>query len=94
MKKIKILSHYAHLDGLDGPIGIVQIWTFSGVPFTFDELPLPVQQMEDVALDADTRERYHIEDLYRWSEYLIDEEAHPLLFDLEYMIENFEELPN
>lgn len=61
------------------------------VPFTFDELPDCCMYDLDIIHLADQMLRYDAEDLYKTSFYLIDEEAHPMLFELE--LENPEDLP-
>ena len=69
------------------------MWFILGIPFTFEELPEAVQELEEVKLDADTGRQYTMDELYRMSDYLIAEECHPILFDLTEMIENYEEVP-
>ena len=61
------------------------------IPFTFDELEDEV--IYDIAYleAADKQRTYEPDDLYKSSFYLIDEQAHPLLFELE--LENPEDLP-
>jgi hypothetical protein len=61
------------------------------IPFTFDELP--EGSIYDKELIEITNKYYHYEpeDLFKNSFYLIDEEAHPCLFDLE--LENPEDMP-
>ena len=70
------------------------MWKIMGIPFTFDELPELVQELEDVKLDADTSMEYTMEALFRYSDYLIAEACHPVLFDMSDMIENYEEVPD
>lgn len=93
MKKIRIEHNYCYLK-IDGEKKIVQMWKLQGIPFTFDELPESVSELEEIKLDADTSTEYTMEDLYRWSEYLIAEACHPVLFDMSDMIENYEEVPD
>ena len=62
-----------------------------GLPYTFDELPQIIQYHPSVQTEALSHQDYDDEDLYRWSNYLIMEEMHPLMFDLE--VENPELLP-
>jgi hypothetical protein len=62
---------------------IVLMYFISGVPFTFDELPDFVFDDEDIVQKANQQLRYEPEDLYKSSFYLIDEEAHPLLFEVD-----------
>ncbi len=70
---------------------IVLMYFINHIPFTFDELPdCAMQDLELIHL-ADQQLRYEPEDLYRTSFYLIDEECHPMLFDVE--LENPEMLP-
>jgi hypothetical protein len=67
------------------------MYFINGIPFTFDDLPLIMQEDPYIQVEAENNYEYTTEDMYRWSNYLIDEECHPLLFDLQ--IENPEELP-
>jgi len=70
---------------------IVLMYFINYIPFTFDELPDCAMQDLEVIHLADQQLRYEPEDLYRTSFYLIDEECHPMLFDVE--LENPEMLP-
>ena len=70
---------------------IVLMYFINHIPFTFDELPdCAMQDLEIIHL-ADNERRFEPEDLYRTSFYLIDEQCHPLMFDVE--LENPEMLP-
>ena len=70
---------------------IVLMYFINQVPFTFDELP--DEHLFDLELIklADNERRFEPEDLYKTSFYLIDEECHPMLFEVE--LENPEMLP-
>ena len=70
---------------------IVLMYFINHIPFTFDELPNCAMQDLEVIHLADQQLRYEPEDLSRTSFYLIDEECHPMLFDVE--LENPEMLP-
>lgn len=71
---------------------IVLMYFIQGIPFTFDDVPDDgLNDLELIRL-ADQERRLEPEDLYQTSFYLIDEECHPLLFDLE--LENPEILPS
>ena len=70
---------------------IVLMYFINHVPFTFDEIPDNGVYDLDIIDIADGERRYEPEDLYRTSFYLIDEQCHPLMFDLE--LENPEMLP-
>jgi hypothetical protein len=61
------------------------------IPFTFDELPESAIYDKELIEIANKYYHYEPEDLYKNSFYLIDEEAHPCLFDLE--LENPEDMP-
>ena len=61
------------------------MYFIQGVPYTFDELPQLVQDHPAVQTEALTHRDYDDEDLYMFSNYLIIEEAHPLMFDLQYL---------
>ena len=74
---------------------IVLMYLINGIPFTFDELE-DLQKTEDdlsmIKMIADYEQKYNTEDLYNNYAYLMQEEFHPLLFDLE--LENPEDLPD
>jgi hypothetical protein len=70
---------------------IVLMYLINHVPFTFDELPDESIYDLDLIEVADKERRYEPEDLYKTSFYLIDEQCHPMLFELE--LENPECLP-
>jgi hypothetical protein len=61
------------------------------IPFTFDEMDDEVIYDIGYIESADNQRRFDPEDLYKSSFYLIDEQAHPLLFQLD--LENPEDLP-
>jgi hypothetical protein len=90
MQKIRITNGFHHLENA----GIVQMYFIQGMPFTFEELPLGAQQIEEVKLDADTAKVYTMEDLFKASDYLVLEGCHPILYDLSEWIENYEEVPD
>jgi hypothetical protein len=70
---------------------IVLMYFINQVAFTFDELPdESIFDLELIEL-ADKERRFEPEDLYHSSFYLIDEECHPLMFELD--LENPEMLP-
>jgi hypothetical protein len=70
---------------------IVLMYFINHVPFTFDELPDSYIYDSEILEAADNERRYEPEDLYRTSFYLIDEQCHPLMFEVE--LENPEMLP-
>jgi len=70
---------------------IVKMYFINQVPFTFDELEEGHLYDKELVKKADQYYRYEPEDLYKNSVYLIDEEAHPLLFEMD--LENPQDLP-
>ena len=70
---------------------LVLMYFINGIPFTFDDVPESYTYDPDVLDEADQEKKYEPEDLYRSSFYLIDEQCHPCLFDLE--LENPECMP-
>ena len=71
---------------------IVLMYFINNMPFTFDELPEGHLYDQDLIKLADQQLRYDPEDLFYSSFYLIDEECHPCLFDLD--LENPEDMPD
>ena len=70
---------------------IVRMYFLNHIPFTFDELPdESIFDLELIEL-ADNERRFEPEDLYQSSYYLMLEECHPLMFELD--LENPEMLP-
>ena len=70
---------------------IVKMYFINQVPFTFDELPEGHLYDKELCKLADKQRRFEPEDLFKNSFYLIDEEAHPLLFEMD--LENPQDLP-
>ncbi len=74
---------------------IVLMYSINGIPFTFDELEDLDETEEDlptIKMIADYEKKYNTEDLYNNFAYLIQEELHPLMFELE--LTNPEDLPD
>jgi len=69
----------------------VLMYFINEIPFTFDELPHHALFIPDVVDAANEERSFEPEDLYKASSYLIAEECHPMLFELE--LENPELLP-
>ena len=70
---------------------VVRMYFIQGMPYTFDELPQIVQDHPGIQTEALSNRDFDDGDLYVWSNYLILEEVHPLMFELE--LENPELLP-
>ena len=71
---------------------IVKMYFINQIPFTFNELPDGHMYDEDLKRLADKQRTFDPEDLFKISFYLIDEEAHPLLFEMD--LENPQDLPD
>lgn len=62
---------------------IIKVFFINRVPFTFNELVEMAQNDPEIILEANNSPIYTPEIFYQYSFYLIDEECHPCLFDLE-----------
>ncbi len=74
---------------------IVLMYSINGIPFTFDEiedLENLKYSLNQIKVIADNEPRYNTEELYNYYSYLMEEEFHPLAFELD--LENPEELPD
>jgi len=88
-QKYKITTAFCWYN--DGSI-IVKMYFINEIPFTFDELPDGHLYDQDLCREADKSRTFEVEDLYKNSLYLIDEQVHPCLFPVE--LENPEDMPD
>ena len=86
--KGRITRNYCYLNDK-----IVDMWYIQGIPFTFEELPQAMAELDEIENEAALATGYDMDDMYKWSDYLIAEQCHPLLFTVEEFIENYEEVP-
>jgi hypothetical protein len=70
---------------------LVLMYFINGVAFTFDDTPDSFLYDKEILEIANNELSYEPEDIYRSSFYLIDEQCHPLMFDVD--LENPELLP-
>ena len=70
---------------------LVLMYFINGIPYTFDDARESNYYDTEIIEWANDNEGYSFDDMYKWSNYLIDELCHPLLFELE--LENPELLP-
>jgi hypothetical protein len=70
---------------------IVKMYFFEGIPFTFDEMPDGHLYDRDLVEEANKNKSYEIEDVYRGSNYMIQEGMHPCFDNIE--ISNPKDLP-
>jgi hypothetical protein len=71
---------------------IIKTYSINHIPFTFDDLIDIVQDDPEIIKKANEQLTLTPEIFYLKSFYLIDEEAHPLLFDMD--LENPQDLPD
>ena len=88
--KYRISTTYAWYDTPDGS-NLILVYLIQDIPFTFDELPEIAKSQPEVLETANKGKRWTVEEMYRTSMYLMAEECHPMMFDLE--LENPELLP-
>jgi hypothetical protein len=69
---------------------IIKTYYINNIPFTFDEMPSVAQDDPEIISMAEQQLLMTPEIFYQKSFYLIDEEAHPCLFELD--LENPEAL--
>jgi len=62
---------------------IVKTYHINGVPFTFDNVPDELQIHPEIIIQANKNLTYTPEYFYLKSFYLIDEQCHPCLFELD-----------
>lgn len=74
---LKLSQKYVFLEG-----SVVRMYFIQGIPYTFDELPVIIQDHPQIQCEALEGIDYDMEMLYKWSLYLMDEEMHPLAFDI------------
>jgi len=71
---------------------IIRTYLINHIPFTFDELPLIAQEDPEIIKQADLQLTMTPKIFYQKSFYLIDEQCHPCLFEID--LENPECMPN
>ena len=62
---------------------IVKMYFLNDIPFTFDELPVGHLWDQEIIKEANKNESYEVDDVYRGSQYLILEQAHPCFDPIE-----------
>ena len=67
------------------------MYFINGIPYTFDDVEESLYFDSQIVEWANENTQYDLDDLFRWSNYLVMEECHPLIFELE--LENPELLP-
>ena len=70
----------------------VKMYFIAGMPFTFDSLEDEEKQDKWILLDCASNPEFTMEYVYKASDYLIEEECHPMLFEID--VKNPELLPD
>ena len=73
----QLSQRYVFLEG-----SVVRMYFIQGLPYTFDELPKGVEEFPQIQAEALQHRAFDMEELYKVSSYLIEEEMHPLMFEL------------
>jgi hypothetical protein len=71
------------------PIILARVYYIEGIPFDLDEINK--EENLNAINEANSQMSLKADDLFKYSDYLISEMVHPMLFELE--LENPEELP-
>lgn len=87
--KYTVDNAYCYLDD----IGIVKMFMIGGLPFTFEDEGFDPTDA-DVVAEANTNPHLTMRQMYRWSDYLISEECHPIVFDMSDLISNYQDVPD
>ena len=61
----------------------VLMYYIENIPFAFDVLEREEKQDKWILSEAAVNQEYTLEDIFKFSDYLIVEECHPVLFELE-----------
>jgi hypothetical protein len=80
--KYKITSSYNWYVA-EGDRFIIKTYYINGIAFTFDELPSIAQEDPEIIEKANKGLTYDPEYFFLKSFYLIDEQAHPCLFEMD-----------
>ena len=80
----KVTSDYHILKN----VGCVQMWFINGLPFTFEEIDNPDIDLIEACQEV---HEYTLEELYHISQYLIMEECHPLVFEINDLLEGVQD---
>ena len=70
----------------------VLMYFIESIPFAFDVLEKEQKEDKWILSEAALNQEYTLEDIFRYSDYLIAEECHPVLFELDLV--NPEVLPD
>ena len=92
MKKYKINTSYCWYETIEGT-KIVKMYFINYVPFTFDEIDNVACADPEIIIQANGNRVYTDEQIYKFHSNITEEECSPLLFDIDELIENPQDLP-
>ena len=69
----------------------VRMYFINDIPFAFDGLEHHQKQDKWILTECASNPEYTLEDILRWGDYLMEEECHPVVFELDLL--NREILP-
>ena len=61
----------------------VKMYFVNDMPFAFDALENHQKQDKWILTECAINPEYELEDILRWGDYLMEEECHPVLFELD-----------
>ena len=61
----------------------VKMYFVNDMPFAFDALENHQKQDQWILTECAINPEYELEDILRWGDYLMEEECHPVLFELD-----------
>jgi len=61
----------------------VRMYFINDIPFAFDGLEHHQKQDKWILTECAINPEYTLEDILRWGDYLMEEECHPVLFELD-----------
>ncbi len=70
----------------------VKMYCVEGMPFAFDVLEKEEKVDKWILFECAINQEYTMEDIFKYSDYLIAEECHPMLFEID--VKNPELLPD
>lgn len=70
---------------------IIKVFCIEHIPYSFDIIPEIARSNPEIIKEANQNTKITADQMFKFSDYLILEQAHPLLFDIK--IKNPEELP-
>ena len=80
--KYQLSTEYAWYDTKEGS-KVILVYFIQNIPFTFDELPEIARNLPEVEQTANQNKRWSSEQMYKSSMYLMSEECHPMIYDIE-----------